>query len=103
MRASRLNLWVSLHNKPENNPVTEMWTALTPFRVPASIEPLPPADDGRTLPHAVTIRFHAQVSVDTRMTYVDPQGRTRYLFVKGIQDIGLQNVELRCICEEVMN
>lgn len=102
MRAGTMNFWVSLHNKPENNPVSEAWTPLSPFRVPAAIEPLQPTDDGRTLHHAVTIRFHTQVGVDTRMTYLDPQGRTRYFFVKGIQDVTLQNVELRCLCDEVL-
>ena len=102
MRSSTLNLWVTLDNKVENQSVTEMWHTLNPPGVWASIQPLSPSDDGRSLHHAVTIRFHPEVGVDTRMTYVDPQGRTRYLFVQGIQDIGLQNVELRCVCDEVI-
>jgi hypothetical protein len=48
------------------------------------------------------MRFHPEVTVDTRITYVDDRrSLTRYLFVRGIQDVNEAGDELRLLCEEV--
>ena len=56
----------------------EQWAAcgtpLSPAGVWAAIEPLPPgtSDTNRTLTHQVRMRFHPEVTMDTKIEYVDP-------------------------------
>lgn len=103
MRSGRLNKWVTLERSPQEAEDTDgFWEALSPNGAWAAIEPLSPAGDGRTLAHAVTIRYHEQVTMDTRITYVDQRDVTHYIFVKGFQDVGMRNVEMRLICEEIV-
>ncbi len=53
--------------------------------------------------HRVTMRFHPQVTVDTRLVYDDPAlERERQLFVKGVQDLSDGNREIVLFCEEVV-
>lgn len=64
-----------------------------------SIDPLDPSvsDGTRLLSHRVTGRYRSDVTVDTRIVY-----GTRELFVKGVQNVGEQNRELVCYCEEAI-
>jgi head-tail adaptor len=98
MRAGRLTKWVTLANQPDQpDDADGFFEALDPAGVWAGIRPLPPAADGRTLQHEVEMRYHPQVTMDTRILY-----GTRELFVKGFQNVDDRNVELRLLCEEVV-
>lgn len=97
MQAGLLNRRVSLSRTPQTTPDSDgFWEPLSPEYVWASIQPAPPSDDGRVITHLVTIRYHAQVTVDTRILY-----GTRELFVKGVQNVNDQNVEMLLQCQEV--
>lgn len=99
MRAGRLNRWVTLSRSPQTSGDSDgFFEALDPAGVWAGIEPLSPSADGRTIGHLVTMRFHEQVTMDTRILY-----GTRELFVKGFQDVNTDGVELRLLCEEVVS
>ncbi len=98
MRVGRLNKWVTLSRSPELSGDSDGFFApLDPEGVWASIEPLSPSENGRSLAHLVTIRFHDQVTMDTRITY-----GTRQLYVKGFQNVMERDTELRLICEEIV-
>ena len=48
------------------------------------------------------MRYHKQVSVDTRIVFSDPvKQRDREFFVRGVQNVDERNKELRLLCEEV--
>lgn len=63
------------------------------------IEPLNPTtgDTSRTLGSVVTLRYHAQVGIDTKFRI-----GTRELLVRGVQNVDDRRAELRCYCEEVV-
>lgn len=71
--------------------------ALVPYRVRAAVEPLPPQVNDRQILHEVTIRYHAGVTLDTVVGF-----RGRELFVRGVQNVGERNVEMRLLCEEIV-
>jgi len=104
MQPGKQKTWVSLANKT-NIPgdADGDFNALTPDWMPVQVEPLSPgSSDGRSILHQVTMRFHPQVSLDTRMVYTDPVlGRDRQLFVRGYQNVNGENAWLRLICEEI--
>ena len=78
------------------------YEALSPSTVPAAIQPLSPSGDGRTTMHLVTIRYHKDVSVDTRLIYQDPRkGYPREFFVRGVQNVDERNAVMQLLCEEV--
>jgi head-tail adaptor len=98
MRVNHLNKWVTLSRAPQETDDNDgFFEPLNPPGVWAAIEPLAPIGDGRTVQSLVTLRYHPQVSMDTRILY-----GTRELFVKGFQNVTERNVELRCLCEEVV-
>jgi head-tail adaptor len=98
MRVGRLNKWVTLSRSPqETNDSDGFFEALDPEGVWAAIQPQGATGDGRTVSHFVTIRYHEQVDMDTRIVY-----GTRELFVRGFQNVDEQNVEMRLVCEEVV-
>ena len=98
MRAGFLNKWVTLSRCPQTSPdMTGFFEDLSPPGTWAAIQPGPPgAADTRSVQHLVTIRYHAQVNFDTRILW---QGRS--LFVRGVQNVNEDNVEMRLLCEEV--
>src|SRR4051812_40385027 len=100
MRAGPTNKWVTLARYPDDDDETR-GTPLNPEGVWAAIEPLPPGlTDGRMLSHLVRMRFHPQVTVDTKIDYVDARlGRTRQLFVRGLQSVNEAGDELQLLCE----
>jgi len=85
--------WVTLSDPvPDGTPVT-----FDPSGVWASVEPQPPGSfDERRTSHIVTMWYHPQVTFNTMITH---EGRE--LFVKGIQDVDEQHIELVLFCEEV--
>jgi head-tail adaptor len=68
-----------------------------PDYVWASILPAAPGafDENKTT-HIVTMRYHPQVTFNTRILH-----RDRQLFVRGIQNVEERNLELVLLCEEV--
>jgi head-tail adaptor len=97
MRAGRLNQWVTLSRSPqETNDSDGFFEALDPPGVWAAIAPAASGEE-RTLLHDVQMRYHPQVSIDTRIVY-----GTRQLFVKGCVNVNEANVELRLQCEEIL-
>lgn len=102
--ASRKNQWVTLDNRPtETDDADGMYSPLSPAGVWAAIETLSPQDAGRALQSIMTIDYHPQVGLDTRVTFVDLAGaKTRRLMVRGLQNPEYANVELRLLCEEAI-
>jgi head-tail adaptor len=98
VKAGKLTKWVTLARSPQTtNDSDGFFEPLDPEGVWAGIEPLAPGADGRIINHLVTMRFHDQVSIDTRIVY-----GTRSLFVKGVQNVNEEDTELRLLCEEVV-
>jgi len=52
--------------------------------------------EARTFTHLMTIRYHPQVTIDTVAVY-----KNRNLFVRSVQNVGEDNVEMRLLVEEV--
>jgi head-tail adaptor len=106
MRAGRMNRLVTLSRAPQTTPDTDgFFETLTPSTAWCAIEPLDVtvSDGTRLQPHRITMRFHAQVTVDTRLVYEDPLlRRDREFFVKGVQNLNDANRELVLFCEEVV-
>lgn len=104
MRPGLLDHKVSLSRCPQTTPDSDgFYEDLTPRDVWAAVVPAAPTDDGRRITHLVTLRYHPQVTMDTRIVYVDARlGRTREFFVRGVQHVNDRGAELRCLCEEVI-
>ena len=102
MRAGDLRQQVSLSRCPQTSPDSDgFFEDLTPRDWRASILPNAPSEDGRRITHLVTMRYHPQVNMDTRIVYTE-QGTTHQLFVRSFQDVEQRHVELRCLCEEII-
>lgn len=100
MRPGLLNKWVTLSRSPQTTPDNDgFFEALSPAGVWAKVDPYQPweADGQRMQSLTVIIRYHPQVTLDTRILY-----GTRELFVKGVQNIDEKNTWLRLYCEEVI-
>lgn len=68
-----------------------------PDTVYAAVQPAAPsAFDEQKTTHIVTIRYHPQVTFNTRITHAG-----RHLYVRGIQNTDERNIELVLLCEEV--
>lgn len=104
MRPGRANKYVNLFHKPTSASDPKFDNPLNPPRIAAQIQPLEPSfsDDTRGQLSRVTIRYHAQVTLDTHMQWVDRTGRLRTLFVKGVQNVDEDNAEMVLFCEEVI-
>lgn len=90
--------WVTLDDPiVDATPVT-----FSPNRVKCSIQPSSPsAFDENKVTYMVQMRFHPQVTFNTRVTYVDRQNVSHELFVRGIQNVEMQGRHLVLLCEEV--
>src|SRR5262245_12658546 len=98
MQVGRMNRLVSLSRAPQTTPDSDgFFEALNPATMWAAVEPLDPSvsDGTRAQALLVTMRYHAQVTVDTKLVY----GSKEY-FVKGVQNLGDANRELRLYCEQ---
>jgi hypothetical protein len=72
--------------------------AFAPRTVSASLEPgSPGAFDEQRVTYFVRMRYHPQVTMNTRVTTQDG----RQLFVRGIQNVDNRNIELVLLCQEV--
>lgn len=98
------NLYVTLSRAPESASDTQFFTPLNPVGAWAAIRPTLGAD-GRTTEHVIEMRYHPQVSVDTRIVYEDasrPSGKTtRQFFVRGVQNMDEAGAVMRLLCEEI--
>ncbi len=96
--ANAYPLWVTLSDVPDGTAVT-----YSPSRVKCSIEPLGPSQfDERAVSHNVRMRYNAQISFQTQLTFTDRNSAVHRLFVKGINNVGMRNRELVLLCDEVM-
>jgi len=105
MRIGRMNRFVTLSRNPDVPGTEHKFEPLNPQAVWCAIEPLGPtiADETRMLSSRVTMRFHKEVTIDTRIVYADPVlGRDRELFVRGVQNVDDANDTLVLFCEEVV-
>ncbi len=90
----RVSLWKCPTTTPDDDGFFE---ELKPPLVWAQIQPFAPGGgEDRTTTHLVTIRYHPQVTVDTRVLY-----GTRQLFVRGVRNVDEDNVSMELLCEEV--
>ena len=93
-----MNIGPMRHNVLLEDPIEDGTPVVfNPERVFAAIAPAPPgAFDEEKVTHIVTIRYHPQVTFNTRILH-----RERYLYVRGIQNIEERNHEMVLLCEEV--
>ncbi len=101
----RYGIWVTLSQSPQVTDDSDgFFEDLNPAGTWASIRPQLSAN-GRQIDHVVEMRWHPQVTIDTRIVYEDankPTGKTtRELFVKGVQNIEEANDVLVLLCEEI--
>ena len=83
---------------------TETYAAASPSPVWSRLEPATPRNVERLvgntidapITHIVTMRYHASVSAITRLTF-----GSRYLFVRGMQNVDERNEVLHLACEEL--
>lgn len=101
MRAGGCNKWVTLVRWPETEDEVR-GTPLNPPGIFAAIEPISPGTENRVTTHMVRMRYHPEVTCDTRIAYADARlGRTRHLYVRGVQSVDEAGDELRLLCEEI--
>jgi len=103
MRAGACNKWVTLERYPETEDESR-GTPLNPEGIWAAIEPFPPgsASSDRTITHQVRMRFHPEVTLDTRILYADARiNQTRALYVRGVQSVNEAGDEMVLLAEEV--
>lgn len=103
-RASHYNQYASLSRAPQaSNDADGFFEPLSPPESWIGVQPILGSADGRTLRHLVTMPFHPQVSLDTRILIRGTTRSTdRNLFVVDIANIDDLNVELQLTCEEVL-
>lgn len=100
---SQKTQWVTLANGPTDpDDADGYWEPLNPEGVWAAIAPFTPTAGERTVQSQVTIDFHPDVGLDTRIVFVDRAGRERHLFVRGLQNPNYENVELVLTCDEAI-
>jgi hypothetical protein len=91
---SVLRHWVDLTDPvPDGTPVV-----FSPARVKVSIRPVQPgAFDEQKVTHIVELRYHSQITFNTRIVH-----RDRSLYVRGIQNVDEENRWMTLLCEEVV-
>ena len=106
LRPGRRNRYVTLSRAPQTTPDSDgFFEPLVPATAWAFIEPLESSggDGTRLQLSRVTMRYHPQVTIDTRLVFADPVLlRDRQLFVKGVQNVSDGNVDLVLFCEEAI-
>jgi len=50
----------------------------------------------------ISMRYHPQVTMETRIVYQASGAAPREFFVRGFQNLDEQNAEMRLLCEEVI-
>lgn len=91
--------WVDLDDPIEDGtPVV-----FAPSRVKCAITPLSPtAFDEQKTTHQVEMRFHPQVTFNTRIKFTDRRGFVHDIFVRGIQVVENLERQMVLLCEEVV-
>jgi len=70
-----------------------------PDAVWAAIRPQAPTPFGESkVTHLVEIDYHPQVTLNTRLIHEE----TRFLYVRGLQDVEERHITLVLLCEEVL-
>lgn len=96
----RMNKWVTLANKQAEP--SEDFTALDPEGCWAALSPqLSVGDTSRSIQHVVEMRWHPDVSLDTRIVYEPGDGRRLALYVRAVQNLDMDDDMLRLLCEEI--
>jgi SPP1 family predicted phage head-tail adaptor len=83
----------------------ETFAPLTPADVWGRVEPLAAGDVERvtgstveaTVTHLITVPFHPQITVQTRVTY-----HGRLFLVQSVRNLDERNITLELTCEEVL-
>jgi hypothetical protein len=103
-RVGRFDKLVALSRSPQTSGDSDgYFENLSPATAWCAIEPQGPTADGRNVEHLITMRWHSQVTMDTRLVYADGAlSRDRQFFVRGFRNVREQNAELQLICEEVI-
>lgn len=94
----RYDKYVTLSKAPDETPDSDgFFEALSPAGWWCQMQPLEPttSDGTRITAYRVEGRYHAGITVDTRMVY-----GTRELFVKGVQNVDEKNHTMVLYCEE---
>lgn len=69
-----------------------------PDHIWAAIRPVPPGSfDEQKVTHIVEVRYHPQITFNTRLTH-----RGRHLYVRGIQNVDERDRQMFLLCEEVV-
>jgi head-tail adaptor len=103
MTVNQHNRLVTLTRSPQTSGDRDgYFEPLTPSTAWCWISPVFGANDGRRGEAVVELRFHRQVTVDTRLSFYDSAlGRHRELFVRGVQHIDEAQDLMRLACEEI--
>ena len=115
MPAGRRTTYVTLENPGAPVPdgaggFTETWTALDPPTAWVALEALGGAGMERLTAdtitasgtHQVTLPYHPQITVRTRLTYTDPDRGPRTFAVVGLQDAANARRELVLVAAEAL-
>ena len=100
MNASRRRHYVTLSRSPQTSGDSDgFFEDLNPPDAWCSIEPAGPgtSDGTRMIGLFVTMPYHVQVGLDTRVLF-----GSRQLFVRGVQNVDERNLEMRLYCEEAV-
>jgi len=102
-RVGRYNKSVTLwKSTTTTNDPDGFFELLTPSTWWCAIQPMAPSPEGRGVSSLVSMRYHPQVTMDTRIVYQATGAVAREFFVRGFQNIDEQNAEMRLLCEEVI-
>ena len=88
--------WVDL-----DDPDPDTARTITPSRVKCAIRPQASAGDESQRTYQVLTRFHAGITLNTRLRHTDARGATHHLYVRGIENADMLDRDLVLICEEV--
>ncbi len=91
--------WVDLDDPvPDGSQET-----FTPSRMKCAIRPVAPgAFDEQKTTYIVEMRYHPQVTFNTRIRFTDKRGDVHHIYVRGIDNIDLLDRKLVLLCEEVV-
>lgn len=105
----RLRLEHPVHTPDATGGYTTSWQTIEPLMhgsvesaTAGNVERLAAGTVVAGVTHIVRMRYHAGVSIDTRITVARPAGQTTVLSVVGIENVELRNVDLVLTCAELL-
>ena len=102
-RVGRFNKSVTLSRATSTtNDADGFFEPLTPATWWCAIQPLAPSVEGHAVSSLISMRYHPQVTMETRIVYQASGAAPREFFVRGFQNLDEQNAEMRLLCEEVI-